>query len=275
MKEYGRSSPDVLDSAPNEKVREKFLIQNLFVDDRCVEHQVREDRLIVFGVMPRNGPVVLSSEAFPDPMELLANRELGIVNIGGPAQITVDESEYRLLNKDALYIGRGGGSIVARSTEAERPAKLFCMSCPAHREYPNRHVAADKVVSVDLGEKLHSNERTILKAIVPENVESCQLLMGITTLKPGSVWNTMPPHLHDKRMEVYCYFELDDEVVFHFMGSPGQIRHLTVRNEEAIISPSWSIHSGVGTGSYSFIWAMAGENRDFSDMQPVQKSELI
>lgn len=192
---------------------------------------------------------------------------MGIINIGGKGTVTVDGTVYELENKDGLYIGMGSKDITFASVDASNPAKFYLNSAPAHTTYPTVLIKPEDCVRVELGSLETANHRTICKYILPGQVESCQLVMGMTQLKPGSVWNTMPCHTHDRRMEVYLYFDMpEDALVFHYMGEPTETRHIVMRNEQAVISPSWSIHSGSGTQAYTFIWGMVGENQDFDDM---------
>jgi 4-deoxy-L-threo-5-hexosulose-uronate ketol-isomerase len=206
---------------------------------------------------------------------LLVRRELGVINVGGAGAVTVDGEEFDISPKDGLYIGMGAEEIEFFSTEKDNPAKFYLNCVPAHTSYPTLKVTFNEAEPIEMGEMAQSNKRTIRKYIHPDGVQSCQLVMGMTTLETGSVWNTMPVHTHPRRIEAYFYFGLaDEQVVFHFMGDPLETRHIIVRNEEAVLSPSWSIHSGAGTSSYTFIWGMAGENQTFTDMDAVPMSEL-
>ncbi|MBQ8176734.1 MAG: 5-dehydro-4-deoxy-D-glucuronate isomerase, partial [Oscillospiraceae bacterium] len=205
-------------------------------------------------------------------------REMGVINIGGKGKITIDGTVYKLGYKDGIYIGMGAKDITFESDNADEPAKFYFNSAPAHKTYPTVLITPDSIKpenKLECGCPEESNHRVINKYILPGQVESCQLVMGMTSLKTGSVWNTMPCHTHDRRMEVYLYFELtDDSVVFHYMGEPTETRHIVMRNEEAVISPSWSIHSASGTRAYTFIWGMVGENQAFDDMDPVAMQDL-
>ena len=195
---------------------------------------------------------------------------MGVINIGGKGIIEIDGTDYELEYKDGIYVGMGAKKIIFKSLDKEKPAKFYINSAPAHTSYPTVYIKPENCVQVELGSLEESNHRVITKYILPGQVESCQLVMGMTSLKPGSVWNTMPTHTHDRRMEVYLYFEMpEDALVFHYMGEPTETRHIVMRNEEAVISPSWSIHSGSGTRAYTFIWGMVGENQDFDDMDHV------
>ena len=206
---------------------------------------------------------------------LFRSREMGIINIGSKGVVKVDGVSYELDNKDGLYIGMGSKEIIFESADGNNPAKFYFNSAPAHKTYPTVLIKPENCVRVELGSLEESNHRVITKYILPGQVESCQLVMGMTSLKPGSVWNTMPCHTHDRRMEVYLYFDLpENAVVFHYMGEPTETRHIVMRNEESVISPSWSIHSASGTQAYTFIWGMVGENQDFDDMDPVAMKDL-
>jgi len=205
----------------------------------------------------------------------LERRELGVINVGGDGKVSVDGTEYEVNRLDAVYVGKGSKSVIFSSVSAENPAKFFLYSVPAHKEYPHQLVKKENAFPTTVGSKDTANERTIYKYIHLEGARSCQMVMGLTILSTGSVWNTMPSHVHDRRMESYFYFDVpEDQVVFHFMGQPQETRHLVVQNHQAIISPPWSIHSGGGTSNYGFIWAMAGENLVYSDMDAVAIKDL-
>ena len=205
----------------------------------------------------------------------LERREMGVINIGGQAVVTVDGEEYNLNKRDGLYIGKGNKEIRFKSVNKGEPAKLYVNSVPAHKEYPIVKIEIEKANPVKMGDNITSNKRTIYQYVHPNVCESCQLLMGLTMLEPGNVWNTMPCHTHERRMEVYFYFDMaEDTRVIHLMGEPTETRHLIVKNEQALISPSWSIHSGVGTSNYTFIWGMCGENQTFTDMDAVSMDML-
>ncbi|MGD9326941.1 MAG: 5-dehydro-4-deoxy-D-glucuronate isomerase, partial [Desulfobacterales bacterium] len=207
---------------------------------------------------------------------LLERRELGVINVGAAGAITVDGKPHELSPKDGLYVGMGAEKLEFSSADKNHPARFYLNCAPAHVNYPTSIVTFSQAEPTEMGEMALSNQRTIRKYIHPDGVKSCQLVMGMTTLETGSVWNTMPVHTHQRRMEAYFYFGLaDDQVVFHFMGQPSETRHLVVRNEEAVLSPSWSIHSGAGTGAYTFIWGMVGENQTFTDMDAVPMKDLM
>jgi len=252
-------------------LRERFLIESLFSPDRVQWTYCGEDRLLVGGACPSSGPISLSVPDALGPEPLLERREMGVANLGAPGVVTVDGTAYPLEALDVLYVGRGAGEV---RLEGEG-ARFYLNVAPAHQEYPTRLVPTSLARKVDLGEAERCNERTISLYIAPEVTESCQLMMGITRLKPGSVWNTMPCHLHLRRMEVYLYCELpEDQRVVHLMGAPEETRHLMVANEQAVVSPPWSIHSGAGTASYSFLWSMVGENQDFGNLSLVEPRKL-
>ena len=256
-------------------LREHFLIEDLFTGDVPKLVYTFYDRLIVGGVKP-SGPVELNIDPSVIGAEyLLERREMGVINIGGPGSITIAGKKIEMDPRDGLYIGKGNREIVFNSDDAAIPARYYILSAPAHSEYPIDKITFADAEPVEMGEMENSNKRTIRKYIHPDGVKSCQLVMGMTTLATGSIWNTMPPHSHQRRMEAYLYFDMDeDNLVFHFMGEANQTRHLVVREGQAALSPSWSIHAGAGTGSYTFIWGMAGENQAFSDMDHIPMSEI-
>ena len=258
-----------------EKLRKEFLIKNLFVPGKIKMVYSHIDRIIVGGSYPKNEELVLRAGKEIGANYFLERRELGIINVGGKGKVIIDGEKYSLEPKDGLYIGMGTKDIVFTSDDASTPAKFYFNSAPAHKTYPIVKIIASEAKPQHLGSLSSSNERTINKYIHPDVCKSCQLLMGLTVLEPNNIWNTMPCHTHERRMEVYFYFNIsDDNVVFHYMGEPKETRHIVVRNEQAVISPSWSIHSGVGTNNYTFIWGMVGENQTFSDMDAVQMSDL-
>jgi 4-deoxy-L-threo-5-hexosulose-uronate ketol-isomerase len=257
-----------------ERLREDFLIRGLFVPGEIKTVYSHVDRMIIGSACPAS-PLALECGRELRSEYFLERREMGIINIGSEGSVTVDGTEYKLKAKDGLYIGMGSREIVFKSSDPQSPAKFYFASVPAHMSYPTEKIEISKAEPARLGSLNESNQRTIYKYIHPLGVRSCQLVMGMTILEPGSVWNTMPCHTHDRRMEVYFYFNMpEDAAVFHFMGEPDETRHIIVRNEEAVISPSWSIHAGCGTRNYTFIWAMAGENQVFSDMDDIPMSEL-
>lgn len=280
------SSPKDVKFYTTERLREEFLIQDLFQPGKIKMVYSHIDRIITGAIVPLE-PIRLTAGEELRAEYFLERRELGVINIGGSGIIKADGREYAVAGKEGMYLGMGTKDITFSSADRNLPAKFYFNSIPAHRGYPTvlikpQGAAAEGVVivkdenKVELGSPEEANRRTICKYILPGQVESCQLVMGMTKLEPGSVWNTMPCHTHDRRMEVYLYFDMpEDALVMHYMGEPAQTRHLVVRNEEAVISPSWSIHSGCGTLAYTFIWGMAGENQVFSDMDAVAMKAIM
>ena len=269
------SSPRDVKTYDTARLREEFLIQDLFRPDEVKMVYSHIDRIITGAAMPVNKALTLAAGEELRAEYFLQRREMGIINIGGEGKVTVDGTVYTLRHRDGIYVGRGCKDVVMESVDSAKPAKFYFNSTPAHKAYPTVYIRPEDCVNVELGSLEQSNHRNICKYILPGQVESCQLVMGMTTLRPGSVWNTMPCHTHDRRMEVYLYFDLpEDAFVMHYMGEPTETRHIVVRNEEAVISPSWSIHSGSGTQAYTFIWGMAGENQDFDDMDGCAMMDL-
>ncbi|SCP98184.1 5-dehydro-4-deoxy-D-glucuronate isomerase [Anaerobium acetethylicum] len=268
------SSPRDVKHYTTDRLREEFLIQDLFTPGEIKTVYSHIDRIITGAAVPVE-PMILTAGDEIRADYFLQRREMGIINIGGKGTVTVDGTVYELERKDGLYIGMGAKDIVFASADGSNPAKFYFNSAPAHMTYPTVFIKPENCVQVELGSLEESNHRVITKYILPGQVESCQLVMGMTSLKPGSVWNTMPCHTHDRRMEVYLYFDMtDDSLVFHYMGEPSETRHIVMRNEEAVISPSWSIHSGSGTRAYTFIWGMVGENQAFDDMDGASMAEI-
>ena len=258
-----------------DELREQFLIQELFIPDRFKLIYSYFDRLIVGGICPVAPLMIDIDEKIIGAPYLLDRRELGVINIGGPGTVAIDNEQIHLDFKDGLYVGMGAKVLAFSSADPNHPAKFYVNCAPAHNRYPTAKVTFKEAEPIELGEAAQSNKRTIRKYIHPDGIKSCQLVMGMTTLEIGSVWNTMPVHTHQRRMEAYFYFGLSEEqVVFHFMGEPTETRHIVVRNEEAVLSPSWSIHSGAGTSNYTFIWGMVGENQTFTDMDAVPMDQL-
>lgn len=258
-------------------LRREFLVEGLFIPDQISLTYSHVDRIIVGGAMPVSRSVTLDAGLARQigADYFLARRELGLINIGGPAEVQVDGESFALATREALYVGAGARELCFRSADPAHPAKLYLNSAPAHCSYPPRRITLDQASPTTLGQASTSNQRTIYKLIVPDVVQSCQLTMGMTVLDEGSVWNTMPCHTHERRMEVYFYFDMaPDAVVFHLLGQPNETRHLVMRNEQAVISPSWSLHSGVGSQRYAFIWGMVGENQTFDDMDPIAMTDL-
>lgn len=260
-----------------EGLRQEFLVEQIFCKGQLTMTYSHIDRIVFGGIEPSDTPIELADDLGKDigVDYFLQRRELGLINVGGDGKIIVDGEVYEVNTQEALYIGMGSKQVSFASIDANKPAKFYYNSAPAHTDYPNKKVTLEEAAPVTLGDAASSNHRTIYKYIVPDVLPTCQLLMGLTKLEPGSLWNTMPCHTHDRRMEVYFYFDMqDDGAVFHFMGEPQQTRHLVVRNEQAVISPSWSIHSGVGTQAYTFIWGMVGENQEFTDMDHIAVQDL-
>lgn len=266
---------DTAERMDTAELRRQFLIEGLFDSDGVHWVYALDDRMMVGGCAPRTRLALTAEPALIGGTSLLARRELVVFNIGGDAVVSVGEERYELAHYDALYVGMTTETVGVSSVDPSVRARLYLVSAPAHHAYPTCLVRATDVESIELGAVETCNRRTLRKYIVPGQVESCQLVLGHTTLHPGSVWNTMPTHTHVRRMESYLYLDMEpDTAVFHFMGRPTNTRHIVVRNGQAVISPAWSIHSGAGTGAYSFVWAMAGENQEFSDMDAVPMQEL-
>ncbi len=269
------SSPEAVKQYDTEALRDEFLVENVMTQDALKWVYSHYDRYMISGVVPVNKSVELESV---DPLKsenFLDRRELGIINIGATGIVTVDETEYTLEHKEALYLGQGNKKVIFSSKSENNPAQFYLNSTPAHKAFPNKKIGVNDVEVVELGAPETANARTLRKYIVNSVVDVCQLQMGMTTLKQGSVWNTMPAHVHDRRMEVYFYIEVpENQAVCHFMGQPNETRHIWMANNQAVISPPWSIHSGSGTSSYTFIWGMAGENLDYSDMDTCKINEL-
>jgi len=258
-----------------DRLREEFHIANLFTKDNIRMVYSHTDRIIVIGMMPVMAELKLEAGKELAAEYFLERRELGCINIGGKGIITVDGEVYEMNPRDGIYVGRGHREVKFKSVDSKCPAKFYMTSCPAHTEYPIAKIDITKARKVPCGSVEDCNKRVINQYIHPEVMKSCQLAMGLTELEVGSNWNTMPCHTHDRRMEVYLYLDMGpDDAVFHMMGEPKETRHIVMHNEEAVISPSWSIHSGVGTKNYSFIWAMCGENQEFTDMDHIETKEL-
>ncbi len=273
------TGPNDVKRYTTEELRREFLIENLYQPDQVVAVYSHVDRMVTMGCMP-----VKESVSIDKGMDvwhtfgvdyLLQRREIGIFNIGGDGAITVDGKVYELGYKDCLYITMGAKEVLFSSKDAAKPAKFYMVSAPAHCAYETRLIKIADAAKKPLGAMETSNKRVINQFIHPDVLKTCQLSMGMTVLDPGSVWNTMPAHTHERRMEVYMYFEVpQDNVVFHMMGQGQETRHIVMQNEQAVISPSWSIHAGAGTSNYTFIWAMGGENQTFDDMDTIPTTEL-
>ncbi len=268
--------PNEFKSMHTEQLRAAFLAEELFEADKIKMVYSHYDRLIVGGVLPSTSTLKLESMDALKANFFLERRELGIINVGGTGKIVADGITYTLHNKEALYIGRGTKNVSFLAGEGSSLPYFYFNSAPAHAVFPTKKISNEEAETVELGSIQTSNHRVIRKLIVNSVVETCQLQMGLTELKTGSVWNTMPPHIHDRRMEAYFYFDVpENQMVCHFIGQPQETRHIWMKNHQAVISPPWSIHSGAGTSNYSFIWGMAGENLDYSDMDAVKPSELL
>ncbi|AUP80537.1 5-dehydro-4-deoxy-D-glucuronate isomerase [Flavivirga eckloniae] len=269
------SSPEAVKQYDTEALRKEFLVENVMTKDALKWVYSHYDRYMISGVVPVTKSVELVSV---DPLKsenFLDRRELGIINIGGTGTVTADGTEYTLEHKEALYLGQGNKNVVFSSNSGDNPAQFYLNSTPANKAFPNKKIGLNDVEVVELGSPEKANARTLKKYIVNSIVDVCQLQMGMTSIKQGSVWNTMPAHVHDRRMEVYFYIEVpEDQAVCHFMGQPNETRHIWMANNQAVISPPWSIHSGSGTSNYTFLWGMAGENLDYSDMDICKINEL-
>ncbi len=281
------ASPKDVKHYTTERLREEFLIQNVFIAGEIKLVYSHIDRIITGSATPTDKPLLLEAGSELRAEYFLQRREMGVINIGATGYIVVDGKKYTLENRDGMYIGMGAKEVSFESENADEPAKFYINSAPAHKEYPTVLIKPEGTEEegtvivkdenkVECGCLEESNHRVICKYILPGQVESCQLVMGMTSLKPGSVWNTMPCHTHDRRMEVYLYFDMPEEAfVMHYMGEPTETRHIVMRNEEAVISPSWSIHAGSGSRNYTFIWGMVGENQEFTDMDGLKNSEIM
>jgi 4-deoxy-L-threo-5-hexosulose-uronate ketol-isomerase len=256
-------------------LREAFLIEQLFEPGEIRLTYSHLDRLIVGGAMPAAKPLALERARETGTPRFLDRREMTVVNVGGDGAVKAGGESFALGHRDMLYLGKGIDPVSFESADNDKPAKFYLLSAPAHKEIPARLIRIDQAKRLDLGSQATSNERSIFQFVHPDVMESCQLVVGMTVLAEGSVWNTMPCHVHDRRSEAYLYFALpEDARVFHFMGEPGETRHLVVANEQAILSPGWSIHSGAGTSNYTFVWAMAGDNVDYTDVDMVAMGDL-
>lgn len=281
------ASPQDVKRYTTQQLRNEFLLEGLFEADKVHMVYSHIDRMITGAVVPVNKTLEIASGEELHMEYFLERREMGVINIGGDGVISVDGKEYKVAHREGMYIGMGIESVQFSSCQLEDPARFYINSTPAHRSCPTLLIRPEGTQEegtvvikdenkVELGTLEESNHRTICKYILPGQVESCQLVMGMTSLQPGSVWNTMPCHTHNRRMEVYLYFGLEPEdYVMHYMGEPQETRHIVMRNEQAVLSPSWSIHAGAGTKAYTFIWGMAGENQAFDDMDNVKNSEIM
>jgi 4-deoxy-L-threo-5-hexosulose-uronate ketol-isomerase len=259
-----------------EELRAAFVFENLFEPDKISLTYVDTDRVIIGSAVPTNSPMKLESSKKEMAADYFCERrEIGIINIGKTGSVSVDGTVYILQNKELLYIGRGSKEIFFSSNDASAPALFYIVSYPAHREFPNAHMTKENADARQLGTQSNANVRKLSRYIHKDGIQSCQLVMGFTELAEGSVWNTMPPHTHPRRSEVYLYFEIkDDNIVIHLMGDPHETKSVIMRNHQAIISPAWSVHSAAGTSNYTFVWAMGGENQAFDDMDAVPLNEI-
>lgn len=259
--------PDHFKTFTTDQTRDEFLAQSVLEGGQIKLIYSHYDRFIFGGVVPTVSAIALPNEDALRAQYFLERRELGVLNLGGAGSITVDGTTYEIGHFDCLYIGRGSKSVSFASVAGDHPAKFYLNSAPAHKAYPTTKASQSDANKVELGDDAHANKRVLFQYIHEEGIKSCQLVMGFTELLPGNIWNTFPPHTHERRMEVYLYFDVPaEELVMHFMGQPTETRHLAVRNFDAVISPPWSIHSGAGTSAYRFVWGMAGENQAFTDM---------
>ncbi len=269
------SSPREVERMNTRELRENFLVETIFSDDAIELVYTHYDRLIVGGAKPVSKALTLPAY---DPLKsdfFLERRELGIINVGGKGKVTTDGASWELEKLSCLYVGKGTETVRFESADAADPALFYLLSAPAHKEYPTTLYTKEQAFPMTIGAPETSNHRTVYKYIHADGIDSCQLVMGLTILHNGSIWNTMPPHVHDRRAEIYLYFDVNENHgVMHFMGKPDETRHMWLRNHQAIISPPWSIHSGAGSASYSFIWGMGGENKDYTDMDFVDLKDL-
>lgn len=258
-----------------EDIRDQYLIESVFVEDDIRLAYSHNDRIIAGGIMPVQKKISLPVSKDLGVDYFLERREMGVINVGGPGKIEVDGTSYDVAHKEAVYIAKESKEVRFSSQEKKKPAKFYVNSAPAHKRMKTMKIGLEDANQVHLGSNETLNKRTIYQLIHPAVCESCQLVMGVTMLEKNNVWNTMPPHTHERRMEVYFYFDMDEDTrVFHFMGEPKETRHVVMQNEQAIISPSWSMHSGVGTSNYTFIWGMCGENITFDDMDHIPMDVL-
>jgi 4-deoxy-L-threo-5-hexosulose-uronate ketol-isomerase len=271
-----QTSPAETKQMDTAQLRQNFLVQQLIKDDAVTLVYSHYDRVIIGGVKPLGKMLALPNHPELRADYFLERRELGIINVGGPGKVTADGKDFSLPKLSCLYVGKGTKEVLFSSAAKDNPAVFYILSSPAHHAYPVALMEKEKAAPVELGAAETSNKRTVYKYIHLDGIQSCQLVMGLTVLAPGSVWNSVPPHTHTRRMEAYFYFDLpEDQRMFHFMGDPQETRHIVMKNYEAVISPPWSTHFGCGTSNYGFIWGMAGENLVYSDMDPAPVPTLL